>query len=229
MRLEQLRSALAKAGLDGALTDEDLAQLARVAAVRSFGRGDILWRAGAASRGLFVVLSGKVRVVRSRRGRQHLLHVSGPSATMGEVPLFGGAGYPATAIVSRDAECLVLPVQDVLDIVARNAALANLLLHRVCRRVEGLATRLEAQTLCDVRARLAASLVGLASESQEGTIEVPRPQAEWAEDLGTVREVLARELKGLQIRGLIAREDRYHLRIVDEDRLEVLALGGDSA
>ena len=146
---------------------------------------------------------------------------------MGEVPLFGGGGYPATAIVSRDAECLVLPAEDVLHIVARNAAFANLLLHRVCRRVEGLATRLEAQTLGDVRTRLAASLVGLAAESPKGTIEVPRPQAEWAEDLGTVREVLARELKGLQTRGLIAREDRYHLRILDEDQLEAMALGGD--
>ena len=48
MSPEQLRGALAKAGLDAALTDEDLAELARVAAVRSFGRGFVLWRAGAA-------------------------------------------------------------------------------------------------------------------------------------------------------------------------------------
>ena len=228
MSPEQLRGALAKAGLDGALTDDDLADLARVATVRSFGRGFVLWRAGAASRGLFVVLSGQVRVVRSRRGRQHLLHVSGPGATMGEVPLSGGGGYPATAIVSRDAECLVLPVQDVLDIVARNTALANLLLRQVCRRVEGLATRLEAQTLGDVRTRLAASLVGLAAESPNGTIQVPRPQSEWAEDLGTVREVLARELKSLETRGLIERDNRRHLRILDEDQLEAIALGADS-
>ena len=144
---------------------------------------------------------------------------------MGEVPLFGGAGYPATAIVSRDAECLVLPAQNVRDIVARNAVLANQLLRQVCRRVEGLATRLEAQTLGDVGMRLAASLIGLAAESPGGTIEVPRPQAEWAEDLGTVREVLARELKRFQTRGLIAREGRYRLRILDEDQLEAIALG----
>ena len=37
------------------------------------------------------------------------------------------------------------------------------------------------------------------------------------------------ELKGLETRGLIAREDRYHLRILEEDQLEAMALWGDSA
>jgi CRP-like cAMP-binding protein len=53
------------------------------------------------------VLIGEVQVVRSRRGRQHLVHVSRAGSTTGEVSVFGGGDSPATAeAIALDREPL---------------------------------------------------------------------------------------------------------------------------
>lgn len=48
-------------------------------------------------------------------------------------------------------------------------------------------------------------------------------QEEWAEDLGTVREVLARELRAMKDDGLIEPMDRRRFRLLREDALEEIA------
>jgi len=224
MNVDELAAGLAPAGLYADLGPRDLADLAAAAAVRRFRRGQVLWRAGAPARGLVVVLDGEIRVLRARRGRQHLVHVSGPGATMGEVPLFAGSGYPATAVASSDGACIVILPDAVRALAARNAPFASRLLRRVCRRLSALIDRLEANTLGDVRTRLAASILGLAAEAGAARDVAVPTQADWAEDLGTVREVLARELRWLEEAGLVERAGRGRLRILEEAGLEELAL-----
>ena len=225
MNTETLSAALSPLGLESLLTQEDFDSIVQVAAIRRCGRGEVLWSAGTASRGLYIVLRGEVRVVSARDGRQHLVHVSGPGATMGEVPLFGSLPYPATAIVSRESECLVLPSDEIRALVQRNGAVASWFLHRLSQRVGNLVARLEGQTLGGVRMRLAASLIGLGAQSVAAVVTLPRPRTEWAEDLGTVREVLSRELRAFEAEGLVERLGPRSLRLVDERRLEEIALG----
>ena len=229
MNEKDLRTALGTFGLEPLLTRKDFDSILRVATVRRCRRGEVLWRAGTASRGLYVVLRGEVRLVSTRDGRQHLVHVSGPGATMGEVPLFTALAYPATAIVSRESECLVLPADEIRALVKRNGAVASWFLHRMSQRVDGLVARLERQTFGGVRRRLAASLIGLAGQSVEAVVTLPRPRTEWAEDLGTVREVLSRELRAFEREGLVERLGPRSLKLVDERRLEEIALLADSA
>ena len=118
---------------------------------------------------------------------------------MGEVPLFDGRPYPATAIAATDAQCLVLSAASVRGLASDNGVFAALFMERLSTRVRTLVDRLEWQTLGDVRSRLAASLVGASAvgtlaESGGADFDIGMTQEEWAEDLGTVREVLAREL-----------------------------------
>lgn len=229
MNPEGLIAAIGRLGFAPLLTGDDLDLIRHVATVRRFPRGKVLWRAGSPSRGLYLVLKGEVRVVRAKNGRQYLIHVSGPGASMGEVPLFGAQGYPATAIVSLDAEVLVLPSDDIRALVERNGELASWFLHRLAQRVNGLVMRLEEQTLGGVRMRLAASLIGIAAENLEAVLTLPSPRTQWAEDLGTVREVLAREIRVLEMEGLVERLGTRRLKLLDERRLEAVALGVDSA
>ena len=65
---------------------------------RRFAPGEVLFREGDESHGIFVVLEGEVRVVRVSRGRQHVLHTEQKGGTLGEVPFFDRKPYPATAI-----------------------------------------------------------------------------------------------------------------------------------
>jgi len=66
---------------------------------------------------------------------------------MGEVLLFDGRPYPATAIAATDAQCLVLSAASVRGLASDNGVFAALFMERLSTRVRTLVDRLERQTL----------------------------------------------------------------------------------
>ncbi len=199
--------------------------LCRQATVRRHVKGALLWRAGEPSRGLYVLLSGRVRVLQTRAGRQQV-HTEGPGATLGEVPLLDGAGYPATCIAATDGECLIVPADVIHAAIRADPDLAWRLLERLGGRVRHLVARLQRNTLGTVRSRLASSLLAEATDG-EGVIRVEGTQESWAEDLGTVREVLARELGKMKQEGVIVSEGDGTYRVSDEEALERILKEGE--
>ena len=190
--------------------------------VRRFAAGEVLWVAGSAPRGLFLVLDGRVRVVRAPSGRQHTVHEEGPGGTLGEVPLFDGGRYPATAIAAERTRCLVLDRGTIAAAVAADPELAFRLLGRLAGRVRGLVARLDGRTAGSVEQRLAALLLARAEHARgagDATFTLAATQAEAAEDLGTAREVLVRALRRLRERGVLATSGRGRYRVVDADAL----------
>lgn len=189
--------------LTGAARDE----LAARAITRRFSRGARLWTAGTEPRGLFVLLEGRVRVVRTVGARQHVLHTEGPGATLGEVPLFAGGTYPATAIAEEQSLCLVIDRATLALAIAADPRLAWQLLERLAWRVRHLAERLSAQTADPVRARLAAYLRSRPI-GPDGTITLGGTQQQVAEEIGTVREVIVRVMRQWTTEGKLRRRGR---------------------
>src|SRR3954463_15258028 len=72
-------------------------RLSNVAIERRVGRGRTLFRAGDEASGLYVVLSGRLRVSRETAQRVELLHTEQAGGILGEIPVFGGSPFPATA------------------------------------------------------------------------------------------------------------------------------------
>jgi len=197
-------------------------ELAARGVTRNFRTDQVLWRRGDEPRGLFIVLEGAVRVVRGSGGRQHVLHREGPDGTLGEVPLFGGGTYPATVIAEEPTECLVLSLATIEAAIARDSRLATLLLGRLSGRVRELARRLDRFTTQPVARRLAAHVLRRHQETG-GAFTLGRSQGRVAEDLGTVREVLVRELRALVEGGAIRRTGPGRFRLVDEGELRRIA------
>ena len=175
----------------------------------------MLWRRGDEARGLFIVLEGAVRVVRGSGGRQYVLHREGPGGTLGEVPLFGGGTYPATVIAEEPTECLVLPLAAIEAAVARDPRLARLLLGRLSARVRELARRLDRVTTQPVARRLAGYLLQRHATAK-GPFSLGQSQTKVAEDLGTVREVIVRELRALVTTGVIRRVGAGRYQVMNE-------------
>lgn len=189
-------------------------ELAARGVTRAFATDEILWRRGDEPRGLFVILEGAVRVVRGSGGRQYVLHREGPGGTLGEVPLFGGGTYPATVIAEEPTECLVLSLTAIESAVARDPRLASLLLGRLSGRVRELASRLDRVTTQPVARRLAAYLLRRHEQSR-GVFSLGQSQTKLAEDLGTVREVVVRELRMLIAARVIRRAGTGRYLVVD--------------
>lgn len=199
--------------------------LLRAVLVR-FRAGQVLWTAGGRPRGLFVLLEGRVRVLRGAHGRQHLVHEEGPGGTLGEVPLFEGGLYPATAVASEPTLCVALDRDALAAAIAADPALAFSLLRRMAARVRGLIERLDRLTAQSVPRRLAALLLLRHEGAGGAAFSLGGTQAEVAEELGTVREVVVRGLRQLCEAGVIRRVGRGRYRVEREAALRELAAGG---
>ncbi|HEX4562551.1 MAG TPA: cyclic nucleotide-binding domain-containing protein [Gemmatimonadales bacterium] len=199
-------------------------ELAARGVTRRFAADEVLWRRGDEPRGLFIVLVGAVRVVRGSGGRQHVLHREGPGGTLGEVPLFGGGTYPATVIAEEPTECLVLSRASLEAAIEEDPRLARLLLGRLSARVRELAGRLDRVTTQPVARRLAGYLL-LRHDGSGGTFSLGQSQAKVAEDLGTVREVVVRELRVLVEAKVVRRVGAGRYRVIDATDLRRRAGG----
>jgi CRP/FNR family transcriptional regulator len=210
-----------------ALTPEAARVLAAAPRGR-YGRGQTLWTAGAEARALVIVLSGRVRVVRAvaagrSAGRQYGVHAEGPGGTLGEVPFFAGGRYPATAIATEPTACLLLDRATLARAVAADPELALRWLGRLAGRVRRLIERLDEQTARTVQQRVAALLLARHAAAGGAPFALAATQAEAAEELGTVREVLVRTLRRFRDAGLVGSPARGRYVVRDRSALARVA------
>lgn len=195
--------------------------MADAAVERSYAAGATLFREGAVAAGIYVVLSGRVRVIRSRDGRQYVVHTEGPGGTLGELPFFEEGVFLATAMASQPTQCLILNRDALRAIMRDDPAVAWLFLRRLSARVRELVERLDRASTQGIPARLAAFLLTRAQNAQPFTLGMT--QAELAEELGTVREVIVRALSQLRNLGVIASSGRGRYVVRDLARLTTVA------
>ncbi|MFN2565234.1 MAG: Crp/Fnr family transcriptional regulator [Gemmatimonadaceae bacterium] len=207
------------------ISDTARRELAARTIVRAYQTDERLFDAGAHARGLYVVVRGRVRVLRHGAGRRHVLHEEGPGGTLGEVPLFEGGGYPATAVAAEPTTCLVIGRDAIGAAMRADPELAWRLLARLAARVRTLVERVDGLAARSVPQRLAALLVARYDESTAvgGAVTLGATQGEVAEELGTVREVVVRAVRALCDAGAIEPLGRGRYRVRDAHRLKELA------
>jgi len=205
-RIEVLRGTQ----LFGQVSAETLKPLASYAVERHLHQGEILFTAGEVARGLYVIASGSLRAFReSEEGREQTIHVERAGATLAEVPVFDNGSYPSTVMAEEKTVALFLAKEDVRRFLLRNPEAALATLGILAGRLRKVASLVEQLSLQDVTQRLAAMLVEEAERSS-GTIEdgtsfsLPDPHHRIAARLGSVREVITRNLRRLVDEQLIA-------------------------
>jgi CRP/FNR family transcriptional regulator len=163
----------------------------------------VLFLTGDPARGWFIVVEGLVRVVRGSGARQHVIHSEGPGGTLGEVPLFTQGTHPATGIAAEPTRCVLFDRTALEAAIAEAPGIAFLLASRLAFRAERLVERLHERSATNVQTRLIEFLLARRPTRGSDTISIGMTQQALAEDLGTVREVVARELRTLVKRGWI--------------------------
>jgi CRP/FNR family transcriptional regulator, dissimilatory nitrate respiration regulator len=199
------------------------AALAARCLVRSVRRGAVIFEEGAPATGLWVVLAGRVKLVRvSASGREQVLHAEAPGATLAEVPVFDGGGYVATAVAIDDARLLFVPRVAVLDVCRRHGEVALGVIAVLAGRVRTFARLIEDLALSDVTTRVARFLLAEARRRGDDVVELPGTREDIGARLGTVRELVSRALGRLRADGVIAVRGRT-VRVCDRTRLTALA------
>lgn len=206
---EQLRDAIL--ALD-ALPASTLARIAGAAVERRFAKGTTLYRAGDPADGLYFILSGRVHVARETRERREFLHAEGAGGILGEIPVFGGGPFPASATAVAATRCAHLPRVVIERLVLDDPAFARFALRRLAERARALLTRIDDLTATTVTARVADYLLRRA-ESLGTTFTLGMSQEALARELGTAREVVVRALASLVAAGAIARTGRSRFAV----------------
>ena len=205
----QITEVLKQSQLLSSFSDPELSQLAVRTVRRQFTAGEMLFSEGDPCKGLHIIARGKVRIFKtSAGGREQVLAVEGPGATVAELPVFDGGPYPASVVAVDDTEVAFISQRDLRDYCLEHPEVALKMLAVVGARLRRLVGIIEELSFTTIRQRLVALLVRLAeTEGQASdldiTVQLPGSHQELANQLGTVRELVSRNLTRLQAEGLI--------------------------
>jgi CRP-like cAMP-binding protein len=203
------------------------AALLALSVERGFAVGEILYLAGSPAQSLYLVLDGRVRLLRESHGRTILIHDEERGGCLGEVPLFEGGTYPATAMAAEPTRCLVLHRDAILEIVRREPEFAVAVLARLASRVRHLIDRLDRNTTRSTLGRLAEHLLARSASGRGRSFTLGASQQHAAEELGTVRELVVRGLRTLRDRGAIVARGGGRYSVADDALLRRIASGDD--
>ena len=205
---------LAKVPIFSGLTESELAFLAQRAVPRHFSAGEAVFSEGEPCAGLFVVESGHIRIFKSSAaGREQVLSIDGPGSSVEELPVFDGGNYPASVTAIEDATLLFVSKKDFQSLCLAHPEVALKVLRVVGARLRRLVGIIEELSFTTVRHRLASFLLRLARTEGRRTPEgvevmLPVSNQELASQIGTVRELVSRNLSRFQSEGMLKIEGR---------------------
>lgn len=205
---------LAKVPIFSGLTESELAFLAQRAVPRHYAPGEVVFAEGEPCAGLYVVESGHIRIFKtSPSGREQVLAIDGPGSSVAELPVFDGGNYPASGAAVDQATFLFVSKQDFQALCLAHPQVALKVLRVVGARLRRLVGIIEELSFTTVRHRLASFLVRLARQEGKRTgkgieITLPASHQELAAQIGTVRELVSRNLSRFQAEGLLSIDGR---------------------
>jgi CRP/FNR family transcriptional regulator len=206
--------ALTKVPLFSGLSEGELGFLLERVAAKAYSAGEMVFSEGEPCAGLFVVESGSVRIFKSSAaGREQVLSIEGPGGSIAELPVFDGGNYPASVIAIEDTVLLFVSRQDFQALCLTHPQVSLKVLKVVGGRLRRLVGIIEELSFTTVRHRLGAYLLRLAKQegrkvAQGVEITLPMNNQELAAQIGTVRELVSRNLSRLQAEGLISIDGR---------------------
>lgn len=216
---------LARVRILSELSEAELAFLAQRTVPRRFSAGETVFAEGEPCAGLYVIESGHVRIFKSSAGgREHVLSIEGPGGSVAELPVFDGGNYPASAAAVDEATLLFVSKQDFHALCLAHPQVSLKVLRVIGARLRRLVGIIEELSFTTVRHRLAAFLVRLAKTSGKRTrngieITLPADNQELASQIGTVRELVSRNLSRFQAEGMLKIEGRSVI-VIDLKALE---------
>ena len=205
---------LAKVPIFSELTETELGFLAQRAVPRQYAPGEVVFAEGQPCAGLYVVERGHIRIFKtSPGGREQVLTIDGPGSSVAEVPVFDGGNYPASGAAVDSALLLFVSKQDFQALCLAHPQVTLKVLRIVGARLRRLVEIIEELSFTTVRHRLASFLVRLARQEGKRTpagieILLPASHQELAAQIGTVRELVSRNLSRFQAEGLLIVEGR---------------------
>jgi CRP/FNR family cyclic AMP-dependent transcriptional regulator len=185
--------------------EEQLRILASMVTRRSVPRGTLVLNAGDQTDSLYIVLSGRLKVLMSDSdGKEVILSILGPGEFFGEMGLIDDSPRSASVLAIEPCELLSISKRDFKTCLAQNFEMAMAVMKGLVRRLREADRKIGSLALLDVYGRVARLLLDM-SESVDGQKIVTKrlPKQDIAKMIGASREMVSRVMKDLQMGGYI--------------------------
>jgi len=202
-------AALQRLPLFTDLTESELGLIADRVSLRRLDAGEIVFCEGDPCRELLIVRDGSVKLLKTAaNGRQQLLGVERAGGALAEVSVFDGGPYPASAVTITATTLLCLAADEFRAFCLRQPSVALKVIKALGHRLRRMSSLVEDLSFSTVRGRLVAHLVHLAETEGRSTpegiaLQLVENNEELAARLGTVRELVSRNLGRLHNQGLV--------------------------
>ncbi len=205
------------------LTSVQAEAVAEAIIKRRFKRGELIVEQGKKSNALFIVLTGRARVITSdNRGREVILATMQPGDYIGEMSLIDNEPHSATVRAEVQTDVLVLGRTEFARCLPENSSMAYAVMKGLVQRLRHADRKIESLALMDVYGRVARSLLEAAQPDKDGQMLIRDKisRQDIAKMVGASREMVSRVMKDLEERGFI--ETRENGSMIVKDRLATL-------
>jgi len=221
---DRLGDVVRRAPLFAALDDEASAELLESMESVHLERSEQLFGEGEAGDRVYVIRTGKIKLVRSwPDGRENLLAVLGPGEMFGELSLFDPGPRTSSARAVSESELIALGHEDMMRWLTRRPEVARHLLRALAQRLRRTNVALADLVFTDVPGRVAKALLDLSRRFgrpiADGLLVAhDLTQEELAQLVGASRETVNKALADFASRGWLRLEARAVV-LHDIDRL----------
>jgi CRP/FNR family transcriptional regulator len=210
------------------LCEDELALIGKRVTTHAYDTGVIVFSEGDACHELLIIGEGSVKILKTASsGRHQLIGIERAGNSLSEVPVFDGGRYPATALTQSPTMLLRVEAGHFRRICVQYPELALKVIRVLAHRLRHMGKLVEELSFSTVRRRLVAHLLELAKENGRYTprgieFELAENNEELAARLGTVRELVSRNLGRLHGEGWIEMRRRA-VTILDPSALREVA------
>ena len=187
------------------LDEPQLGVLARVIVRRSFGRNAKIIGAGDPTDSLYIVISGRLKVLMSdEQGREVILSILGPGEFFGEMGLLDDSLRSASVVTLEACELLTISKTDFKRSLAENFELSLNVMRGLVQRLREADRKIGSLALMDVYGRVARLLLEMAEDIDGEKVVVNKlSKQDIAKMIGASREMVSRVMKDLQLGGYL--------------------------
>ncbi|MFA4835875.1 MAG: Crp/Fnr family transcriptional regulator [Dehalococcoidia bacterium] len=205
-----------------ALGNEELLRLADLTTERHLSSGEpIIWE-GDPPEWFYIVAQGKVKVAKyTSTGKELLVAMFTPPSIFGEVAVFDGIPYPASAAAVGETTVLGIKRDDLLTFLSQNPSVALKIINLLGARLRDAHNRLRDMAGERADQRIASMLLMLSSKLGPAILFT---RQEIADMTGTTTETVIRTTTRLKDQGII-NTTRGEIVILDEPKLRLLSEG----
>ena len=200
------------------LTNDQAQSIADSVVKRRFRRGEIVVEHGKKSNALFIMLTGRARVLTAdQRGREVILAVLQPGDYVGEMSLIDNQPHSATVRAEVQSDMLVLGRAEFARCLPENSSLSYAIMRGLVQRLRSADRQIESLALLDVYGRVARALLEMSETvGEQQVIRNKVSRQDLAKVVGASREMVSRVMKDLEEREMIETQDNGSVVIKEQ-------------